>query len=151
MDTKYYIYTAYYKYIIYIIYHIVYHIYNIVYINILYSKTIYILNTTYYILYTISSSYWPVSMYQRRAHIKAVVFHTMHRGLRDTRLCPYLITCANLDPSVVPPHYYSPRDLTSSSVSFQVTSLYPFLIPSSKMPWSSPTPLFHALLIYPSF
>ena len=30
-------------------------------------------------------------MSQRHAHIRAVVFHTLHIGLTNTRLCPYLV------------------------------------------------------------
>ena len=31
----------------------------------------------------------PVSVSQKHAHIRVVVFHTLHRGLRNTILCPY--------------------------------------------------------------
>ena len=39
---------------------------------------------------------------QSHAHNRAVVFHTLHIVQRDTRLCPYLVTCSIPDPSVVP-------------------------------------------------
>ena len=35
-------------------------------------------------------------MSQCRAHSRAVVFHTLHVGQRDTRLCTYLINCTTL-------------------------------------------------------
>ena len=72
--------------------------------------------------YTTSTSdysYKPVSVYLWLAHIRAVVFHTLHRGQRDTRICPYLVTFAKLyflcrctrpgvfippPPATVPPH-----------------------------------------------
>ena len=38
-----------------------------------------------------SSYYQSVSVSQWRAHSRAVVFHTLHRGQIDTRLCPYLV------------------------------------------------------------
>ena len=49
-----------------------------------------------------SSYYWPVSISQRRAHIRAVVLQNLHRGLRNTRLCPYWVTCNILGLSVFP-------------------------------------------------
>ena len=42
------------------------------------------------------------SMYRKYAYSRAVVFHTLHIGLRNTILCPYLVTCTILEPSVVP-------------------------------------------------
>ena len=36
------------------------------------------------------SSYRPASLSQWRAHSKAVLFHTLHRGQRKTRLCPLI-------------------------------------------------------------
>ena len=54
-----------------------------------------------------SSSYRPVSMSQRCAHIRAVVFHTLNRGLPITRIFPYLVMFTMLDrlysiPSTLP-------------------------------------------------
>ena len=39
-----------------------------------------------------SSSHWPASVSQSNAHIRAVMFHTLHRSLTNTRLYPYLVT-----------------------------------------------------------
>ena len=61
-----------------------------------------------WILLSYYSYSWPVSVSQRRAHSRAVVFHTLHRGLRDTRFYPYLVTCTILDPSVVPAKLFFP-------------------------------------------
>ena len=45
-----------------------------------------------YFTYTSSSFYSrPVSVSLWRVHSSAVVFHTLHRGQRDTRLCTYLL------------------------------------------------------------
>ena len=52
-----------------------------------------------YRLITSNSSYsssQPVSVSQWHAHSTVVVFHTMHRGLRDTRLFLYLVSVAAL-------------------------------------------------------
>ena len=38
-----------------------------------------------------------VSVSRRRAHIMAVVFHTLHRGLTNTTLCTYLVTFTMLN------------------------------------------------------
>ena len=75
-----------------------------------------------------------VSVSRRRAHSRAVVFRTLHKGLRITRLCSYLFSCNMIDPPVVP-----------------ATLLYPLLIPSSETPWPSPTALARALLLSSSF
>ena len=42
------------------------------------------------------SSYWPASVYRWYAHIRAVLIHTLHRGQRDTILCPLLVNYATL-------------------------------------------------------
>ena len=49
-----------------------------------------------------SSSTIPVSVSRRNAHSRAVVFHTLYRGIRDTRFFPYWDTCTILGPSVIP-------------------------------------------------
>ena len=45
-----------------------------------------------------SYSSWPISVSWRRAHIRAVMFLTVQRVQRDTRLCPYLVWFATLYP-----------------------------------------------------
>ena len=99
--------------------------------------------------YTTSTSdysYKPVSVYLWLAHIRAVVFHTLHRGQRDTRICPYLVTFAKLyflcrctRPGVfIPP----PRHCTPSYSSASATAFY--LAPVRSIPALShhriPTP-----------
>ena len=49
-----------------------------------------------------SSSYLPLYVSQWRAHSRVVVLHTLHRGQRDTRICPYLINCTNFYPLTFP-------------------------------------------------
>ena len=44
----------------------------------------------------------PVSVYRLRVYSRVVVFHTLHRGQRDTKLFPYLITCYTLYPLLLP-------------------------------------------------
>ena len=43
-----------------------------------------------------SSSSRPASVSRWHAHSRVVVFHTLHRGQRDTRLCPLLVNFATL-------------------------------------------------------
>ena len=98
-----------------------------------------------------SSSSLPLTMSQSRAHSRAVVFHTLHRGLRDTKLCPHLFTCTMIYPSVFssillfPTWPDVPPRLPPSHVSVSP------LFPSSKTPLPSPTTLSLVLLISPSF
>ena len=82
-----------------------------------------------------SSSYRPVSVYRWRAHSRAVVFHTLHRGQRYTRLCTYFINCATLYPlplpqiqeySILVPLLYSSRPYLSASYDSDVVYLAPF-------------------------
>ena len=51
---------------------------------------------------TSSSSSWLVSVSWWRAHSRVVVFHTLHRGKRDTRLCPNLVYWSTLYPLLLP-------------------------------------------------
>ena len=37
-------------------------------------------------------SYRTVSVSERHTHIRAVVFHTLHRNIKNTQLCPYFVT-----------------------------------------------------------
>ena len=74
-----------------------------------------------------SSSSLLVAMSRWRADSRAVVFKTMYRGQRDTRLCPYLINCANLYPLAFP-------QLLESS--FLIPILY-YSIPSLSDPAST--------------
>ena len=70
-------------------------------------------------------------MSRRRAHIRVVVFHTLHRGQRDTRLCPYLVYCATLSqlqlPHIqgssvlIPLLYYSRPSFSASSPAADVS------------------------------
>ena len=46
----------------------------------------------------ISSYSWPLCVSRWRVHSRAVVFQPLHRVQRDTRICPYLVCCANLYP-----------------------------------------------------
>ena len=55
-----------------------------------------------------SSSSQPISVLWRRAHIRAVVFQTLYRLLRDSRLYPYLVTCTIIDLYVFPATLISP-------------------------------------------
>ena len=41
-------------------------------------------------------------MSQWHAHNRVVMFHTLHRGQRDTLICPYLVNCATLYPVLFP-------------------------------------------------
>ena len=43
-----------------------------------------------------------IILYLKCAYSRVVVFHILHRGQRDTRLCPYLVMCSILYPSVLP-------------------------------------------------
>ena len=80
------------------------------------------------------SSYRPVSMYQWHAHSRAVVFHTLHRGQRYARICPYLVYCATLYPlplpqlqesSVLTPLIYYTRPPSSAFAAAVTISIYP--------------------------
>ena len=80
------------------------------------------------------SSYWQVSMSQWSAYINVVVFHTPHRGQRDTRLCPYFIICTTLysllfphlwGSSVLIPLLYSSSPSLSASAAAADVSLSP--------------------------
>ena len=90
-------------------------------------------------------------MSQRRAHIRAVVFHTPHRGLRNTRLCPYVFTFT------MPSHVYSRHsslphvNWRPPRASLQVTSPYSllFLVNRPNPPPPSLSALSHSPL--PSF
>ena len=76
------------------------------------------------------SYYQPVSMSRWRAHTRAVVVQTLHRGQRDTGLCPYLINYATLYPITFP----QLRESSISTPSFNLPSnLYP---PFQKLPLS---------------
>ena len=81
-----------------------------------------------------SSSSRSVSVYRWRAYSRAVVFHTLHIGQRDTRLCPYLINCATFyalplphirESSVLTPLLYSSSPSSSASSAAAVVSIYP--------------------------
>ena len=73
------------------------------------------------------SSYRPVSVSWWYAHSRAVVFHTLYRGQRDTRLCPYLVSTATLyylplyqpkSLTIFPCHFYIPSPSASAVVGF---------------------------------
>ena len=87
-----------------------------------------------------SSSSWPVSAYQSHAHSRAVVLHTLYIGLKYTIICPYLVMCTMLYPSIAPTYYSSPRESTPLPVSLQVTSQYPLIMPLEKRPDPPPPP-----------
>ena len=81
---------------------------------------LFIINTIFQLL----SSYYfsrQLSMSQYRAHSRVVVLHTLHRGQRDTRLCPYLATFYPFpfphiwESSVLIPLLYSSIPSSSSS------------------------------------
>ena len=81
-----------------------------------------------------SSSNIPVHVYQWRAHSRAVLFHTLNIGQRDTRLCPYLVYFATLYPlplphllgySVLIPLFYSSIPFLSASAAAAAVSLDP--------------------------
>ena len=70
---------------------------------------------------------WPFFVFQRREHIRTVVFHTLHIGQRYIILCPYLVYFATFYPllfyqlrgySVLTPppfYFYSPSLSLSAS------------------------------------
>ena len=63
-----------------------------------------------------SSSSRLAFVYQWHANIRVVVFHTVHRGQRDIRLCPlisYRLLCCNL--TFAPPRESSSTSLSHSS------------------------------------
>ena len=76
------------------------------------------------------SSYRPVFVSQWHALSRAVVFHTLHRGQRYTRLCQYLVHWATLYPlllsqtresSVLTPLLYSSSPYSSASAAVSLT------------------------------
>ena len=92
-------------------------------------------------------SYRMFSVSQCRVNSRVVVFHTLHRGQRDTRLCPYFVFFTTLYPlmlsqlcgsSVLIPLLYS--SIWSSST-FAVTAVFG-LAPTR----SSPACYHHSIL-----
>ena len=74
----------------------------------------------------ISSSYYYYRMFsvsQWHAHIRVLVFQTLHIVQRDTRLCPYLINYAMLYPLLLPqPRSLPFKPLRYSSITFSSIS-----------------------------
>ena len=74
-------------------------------------------------------------MSQWHAHSRSVVFHTLYRGGRDTKLCPYLVHYTTLHPLPVPqigslpfyPLLYSSIPYSSTSAAVSVVSLSPVI------------------------
>ena len=82
---------------------------------------------------TSSSSYISVYVSQCHVYSRAVVFHTLQRGQRDNRLCPYLVYCTTVYPlfltqlresSVSMPLIYSSSPSSSASVSAVAAAVY---------------------------
>ena len=99
-----------------------------------------------------SSSSRPVSLFRRRAHIRAVVLHTLHIGLRNTILWHYLVTF-----NMLACFYFRHSTLTDVAwrpppTYLQVTSPYPLLShSSSESSRPSPATLVCALSLNFSF
>ena len=81
-----------------------------------------------------SSYYRPVSVSRWLAHSRLVLFHTLHRGQRDTIIYTYLINCATLyllplphlrESSVLTPLIYSSSPSSSASAASAAVSHSP--------------------------
>ena len=83
--------------------------------------------------------YWPVYMSRWCAHTSAVVFHTLHRGQRNTRLCTYLVKYSTLYPLLLP---QLPSLLSHHLILPPPTFALPaYLLPPPLPPLPSPLPL----------